>query len=245
MTPNLKLGCNIVGKKSLLRLSYYLQGLAAAPATFDPTAKAGKLLMHLNDSLGDCVVVALANFIQLATGCDMGKAVVIADSIIKKLYLKLSPGDDGLVIRDFLDYMRKTGMGGHKILAHVDVALTDLEAMRQACYRLNGFNVGVSIYSVDMDDFSAGKGWGTVSHRSKGSLEGGHSMWVGGYVADKKYKLVWKPATWATWQSATKDWMGNRAGEAHAIVSKDQVGPDDKSPLGENTAQLLADAKAL
>lgn len=243
---NLKLGCNLRGMRSLLRLVTYLAGLPAAPASWDWEKYAGARRMHLNDTLGDCVVVAVVNLIQTWTGCDAKRALYIADSVIEMVYDKLSPNDEGLVIREFLDYMRTTGISGHKIAAHVDVTPSHIESVQQCIYRLGGIDVGWNVYSVDMDDFRANIPFGTKKHRSKGSLEGGHSTASSRYTASKKYKMLIGIDTWATCIDCTWDWWCDRLMEAHGVVAaKDWTGPDNKSPLGDNLKKLIADAKAL
>ena len=249
MKPELKLGAKLIGKKSLLMFSRYVADLPDPPADCPWYQSAGQLFMHSNDTYGDCTIVAVANAIQTATGADGNTPCVLKDSTILAKYFKLTGGtDDGLVIRDVLDDWRKVGIARHKLLAHADVTPSNWRNMKLGIYLGCCLDIGWNVYSVDYDDFKAGLGFGVKKHRSRGSLEGGHSTTLAGYFSTGKgpSDFRFKLQTWAAVRDAMPDWIADRSSEVHAIVMKnDWTGPDDKAPNQLPIKTIMADVAKL
>ena len=83
--------------------------------------------MYGNDSVGDCVAAAAGHHIQQWTNYAGNEICVSPQDVIKTYedvggYVPGDPStDNGMNMLTYLKYWRKTGVGGHKIMAFVSV----------------------------------------------------------------------------------------------------------------------------
>src|SRR5437879_3603415 len=130
-----------------LKLAHFLTGtLPPVPATVDYLSKVTDWPMYGNDDWGDCVWAMIGHTIEAATAYGQGKTVEVTEADVLKGYSDVTgfdphagrpgenPTDQGTVIQDALSYWRKTGVGGHKILAFAQVDHRNQDEVATALY---------------------------------------------------------------------------------------------------------------
>src|SRR2546425_8758875 len=125
-----------------LHLGQFLTGTyPPAPAVVDYTSKVPEWPMYGNDQYGDCVWAMIGHSIEAATSYGRGATVEVTDADVLKGYSDVTgfrpddpSTDQGTVIQDALDYWRKTGVGGHKILAFAQVDIHNPSEVDAALY---------------------------------------------------------------------------------------------------------------
>ena len=153
-------------------------------------------------------------------------------------YELLSPNDDGCVMRDVLDYWRKTGIAGNKIAAFVKVNPLNTAHVKLAIDLFGGLYTGVALpLSAQTQNWC----W-TVKTGPSAVLGswGGHCIWIPKYNSQRVFDITWGEELRMSWTFFRK-----YVDECWAIVDQSWLGADKVSPAGLNVAQLLADAKAL
>lgn len=200
--------------------------------------------MMLNDTLGCCTASSVGHIIMSDTA-NNGHLVIPTDSDVEAFYsgsCGYIPGkpetDQGGVEIDVLNYWRKTGMAGHKILAYVQIDATDFEMVKEAIFLFGSVYAGVQLplnaQQQNPWHFTTNKGQGVP-----GSW-GGHAVPLLGYDTDALFCPTWGENQWLT-----KDWWLEYGDEAYAIITEDWVPPSGVSPSHFNLAQLNTDLSAL
>ncbi len=227
-----------------LRLSPYLgPTLPPPPPSWDVLAQVYAKLkasnpktlfpMDGNDTLGDCTIAALAHAITVYHGL-IGKQTVPKQAAVTKLYMHLTGGiDSGLNELDVLNYWRKTGFSGEKILAFVKIDTKNHQHVQQAIHLFGGVYLGFQVQANCVQEFDAGKPW------TPGPLtQEGHAVYAVGYDAPGLTVL-----TWGNTQKATWGWWDECVDEAYALLPQ-SAKASDFSP-GFDFAQLQADLAAV
>lgn len=201
-------------------------------------------LMYGNDQWGDCVWAMSANAIILAT-CHTGNVVIptLEDvlggySAVTGFDPKTGANDNGTAITDALEYLRTTGMAGHKILAWAKIDHTNL-LHRQLGVDLFGCTlVGVQLPASAQDQFSNNQPW----EAGNTNIEGGHAILHPGYGSEGDDYV-----TWAKWdQKASAAWSAQYVDEEYVIITEDWINQvTQKTPGGLDLATLEADIKLL
>jgi hypothetical protein len=235
-----------------LRLANYLApDLPSPPASCDWTTKAAANFgMMLNDTLGDCTCAAIGHEIQVATA-NHGSEATVPDGAILTAYEAVSgyrPGepstDNGAVMLNVLNYWRRVGVAGHKIVGFAKVNVQNWKEVRQAIALFDGMYIGLALptsaeqqrtWSLSgagprpfAEDFQPG-GWG------------GHCVFVPAYTADGFLKCI----TWGAAKVLTRAWLRVMCDEAYVVLSDDWVNSTTSAPNGLNKQQLLTDLAAL
>src|SRR5581483_817640 len=84
--------------------------------------------MYDNDEFGDCVWAAIGHQIQAFSAYGFGTVITVTNADVLAGYSAVTgfkpndpSTDNGTVVQDALNYWRKTGIAGHKILAFAQV----------------------------------------------------------------------------------------------------------------------------
>lgn len=202
--------------------------------------------MYGNDNWGDCVFAMIGHSIEAATRYGQGTTVELADQIILDAYSAVTgfdpnagdpgsnPTDQGTVIQDALNYWRKEGIGGHKILGFAQVDHENPDEVRQAVRLFGHLQLGINFPNTAMDQFNAGEPWDVV----KGARdEGGHAINLG-YYTDQSGKLRWKPVTWAKLQEMTDGFFKKYVEEAWVVITPEWLDAAGNNPEGINLSAL-------
>lgn len=189
--------------------------------------------MYLNDRLGDCTCAAMGHLIQVFNRYGQKKDVQVTDSDVLTAYSAVSgynpktgAHDDGAVVQDVLDYWRKTGVGGHKILAFAQVDFRNEDELRQALNIFGNIYLGIDFPDTAMNQFNDGLAWDVVAGARS---EGGHAINAGYYdVSDK----MWKVVTWGQVQPMTQAFFDKYVEEAWVVISQEWLDANGRNPEG-------------
>jgi hypothetical protein len=226
-----------------LQLRHYVpKELPTTPPEENFSEKVHGWGMMLNDKIGCCTISAAGHEIQQWTA-NASEQFTPPDSAILKAYKAVSgyngdpDTDHGAEPGTVLKYWRNTGIAGHTIGAFAAVDPSNSDHIRYALWTFGsvylGLNLPKSIKGQKVWDVPAG---GAVGDGEPGSL-GGHAVEIAGY--DKEGVSI---MTWGRLQRITWEFLSTYGAEAYAIISKDFLDADGKTPNnGFDAATLKAD----
>ncbi|MDE2312984.1 MAG: hypothetical protein KGL04_02265 [Elusimicrobia bacterium] len=235
-----------------LQFQKYAGQVPDAPGQADFSGPVTKLGMMLNDQIGDCAVAAPGHCVQIWTA-NAGNEKTIPDSAILKAYEAPSVGnynpndpssDQGSEIIDVLKYWRKTGIGGDKLGAFLQLSQGNLDLFKKAVWLFGGGDLGIALPKSAQKQVSEGL-WdvpaeGTSGDGAPGSW-GGHSVAVAGF--DAQGVLI---VTWGRFLKMTWAFFNAYVEESWAVVSKDFLNAQGVTPNNQfDWATLKADLSAL
>lgn len=189
--------------------------------------------MYLNDRIGDCTCATVGHIIQEVTTYGVGNTVTITDTDVLTAYRANSgydpatgANDNGAVIQEVLNYWRKTGVGGHNILAFAEVDIHNKDELFAAMNLFGTLYLGINFPSNGFDQINAGQPWDYVEGAS---IEGGHAINAGYYdVGDK----MWKVITWGQVQPMTQAFWDHYVEEAWVVITPEWFNAAGNSPTG-------------
>ena len=190
---NYKLGC-LPGRipAGLKDLTYYAAGsLPKAPASVavPPIAAWG---MDSNDIYGDCGVAGL-NHGFMADAAIAGETEGFPDDpeIAGYYFAYTGNVDSGVVLSDFLAYVRKTGFFGHTVSAYAPVAVHDIPTLQFAVDAYGFAYTGIRVTQAMMNAVQQGVPWQWNQADTRGPVLGGHCLALGTKVLTDS--LQWAP----------------------------------------------------
>ena len=214
--------------------------LPPVPAAFDWSEPLTNLQMWDNDKVGDCTCAAFAN--ALAVWCaNTGREFNVTTADVLAMYSAVSgyiPGDEttdtGCDPLDVLNYLRKTGLAGHKIGAFLAVNPVLPQEICIAGY------LGMGTYTSVALPLSAQTQtvWDVVDGPSgRVGSWGGHEVWTPGVDTIGTESVL----TWATKISMTSAFARKYADLRYVLISPDQLNGVGQTPYNINLDQLRAD----
>jgi len=224
-----------------LKLSNYIDinKLPPAPKAFGYLEGTKDWGMLANDSIGDCTCAAVCHLAMLWVRSNGGtltftdQDAITTYSAITGYDPKTGLNDNGAILLDVLNYLRKSGVAGHKIEAFTEIDITNIEEVKLAIYIFGGIDIGVQL---PKSAETATTMWTVVPGDE---VVGGHSIIVTGYD-DKFIRIVsWGQEYLATWEFFT-----TYCDEAYAMISTDFI-KNNLAPTGMNIANLIADLKTV
>lgn len=239
MTTTLKLG-RLPGQipVGLRDLSYYAAGPLPAPPPGVAVPDEADWEMLGNDSYGDCGIAGLEHGL-MAAAADAGETEVFpTDAQAVSYYLTYTGGQDsGVVLSQYLAYVRKHGYFGHQVSAYAPVAVHDVPLLQTAVNLYDFCYTGITVSDAMMQAFSDGQPWtaATVS----GPVDGGHCIPLVGYDENFLYAITWgsvQPITYNAWHRMSD--------EAWCVLTGELVTAGDDGH-GVNLAALQADLDKL
>jgi hypothetical protein len=229
-----------------LSLAKYLKpALPRVPLSIQWAAGMSNFGMMANDAIGDCTAAAAGHMLQVWTAKESGAEVTLPDDQIVAAYSTVSgydpatgANDNGAAILDVLNYWRKTGIGGHKIEAFVEVAPRNTGHIRAAIDLFGGIDIGLQLPAIAQDE--VGSLWrvppaGPIGDAAPGTW-GGHSVTVCGYDVHGLTCITWGQLQKMTWL-----FFMTYCDEAYGILAPEWTARLGKNPLGFNVAQLQQD----
>ncbi|MFD4596698.1 hypothetical protein ACFWPQ_01570 [Streptomyces sp. NPDC058464] len=198
-----------------LRLSPVLDdaNLPAPPETCDWQDDRIVWPMYGNADWGDCVWAEIGHEINQLTYYATGDEAQPTDADILKGYSDVTgfdpnagtPGenstDNGTYVQDAMKYWRKTGVGGHKIIAYASIDPSNLDHVRLAISLFGSVSIGIQFPDSAMRQFNAGQIWDVVRGAKN---EGGHCILGGAYDKEGIGLVTWGAETKMTWRFFTK-----------------------------------------
>lgn len=222
-----------------LKLASYVSpaALPKVPSKVDYASAVGTWGMYGNDFLSDCTCAAAGNMTRAWTAAS-GAIRVPPDQDVLDMYWATGQQDDGRFELDVLNRWRRDGLGGDRIeaFAFVDPARHDL--MRAATWLLGGLYVGLAL---PLSARSQGDLWRpTAGADTKPGSWGGHAVPIVGYSRYRAYCVTWgklMPMTWG--------FLKRYCDEAWAVVSRDFLDAQGRTPAGFDLQALLSDLPSL
>jgi hypothetical protein len=220
--------------------------------------------MYGNDTLGDCVPVAWAHMVETWQANSQQKNVDVSDQAIIDAYWAVSGGrglaptsyddyarnypfyDSGLDPLEFLKYAQKTGLGGHKAGAYVQVDSANPRELRLAAWLTDGLFVGLELpiglrKALEADPNAA---WVMRSRSLTGDWEpgswGGHMVDAVYANPDGGYLISWGQRFRYSWT-----FLRAFADVIFAVLSEDSLNRGGVARSGFAYEELLADLNAL
>lgn len=194
--------------------------------------------MDGNDTVGDCGVAG-CNHVFMAAAADTGQAgeFPTADQVVSYYMTYTGGQDSGVVLSDFLAYVKRTGFYGHTVAAYAPVNVSDIPTLMFAVDAYDAAYCGITVYSGMEQAFAAGQPW--TLETVTGEIAGGHCVPVVGYDSQYLYCVTWgqvQPIAYSAWHHI--------ASEAWAVITGevDSAGTDGH---GINLAALQADLSRL
>lgn len=237
--------------KPKLKLATLLAAASAdVPASVDYLSALTDLPMYGNDQYGDCVEAAMCHATEGFTSYGQGTAVVPPEDTAVQLYEAITGfnpndpnSDQGTNVQDALDYWRKTGLNGDRIVAFASVDVAKPSEVAAAVYYFGHLLIGFDVPAYAMDQFDHGQPWSVQTDND--GIEGGHCVNVGAVEPGSK-----RCVTWAAVQEMDDDFWAKYVDEAWVIVTQDwvsRVSGDtptglDLAAFGEEYVSLTGDA---
>ncbi len=245
---NVKLGKKI--KKTdprTLQFSRYMAKLPLPPPPGEVSwiMKVPKWPMHLNDELGDCTVAAAAHMIEQWSFYAQGSEILVPDPAVLQAYMDVSgyiPGhpetDNGAFMLDVLNYWRKTGIGGHRITAFVEVNPQSDEEIQWAIQLFGNVYTGIAMPRSAMGQNS----W-TVADGGIYTEDGKPWSWGGHCVGTMAGSPITRSVvSWGDRYKMSQNFWRDYVDEAYAVVGPEWINRSNgQSPSGFNMNMLLED----
>jgi len=227
-------------------LDYYIAGALPQPPAqvtvpaVSPAPDGTPWGMDGNDSKGDCGVAGINHgFMSAAAAVKVTtREVWPDDQSIVNYYLTYTGGQDtGVVLADFLQYVKAKGFFGHTVQAYAPVAVHDIPTLQFAINAYTFAYTGIKVTSAMESKFQQGKPWTLTDLFSP--VAGGHCVPLVGYDSDYLYCVTWgkvQPISYSAWHYISD--------EAWAVISGEfQTNQGDGR--GVNLAALTADLAKL
>lgn len=201
--------------------------------------------MYMNDSIGDCTVAAALHNENLWSAANKESysatdAQALAAYSAITGYTPSDPNSDtGAACLDVLNYWNKTGIGGKKIGAFVQVDPSNHSHVMAASTLFGGLYIGIN---MPVSAQNQNSGWfktGLIGDGMPGSW-GGHCVSIAGYSQNELDVITWGERIWMTW-----GFWDTYVTEAYAIISNDFVTNPAKAPNGFDMQTLVADLNLL
>ncbi len=158
----------------------------AVPVNVDGTAWG----MDGNDTYGDCGVAGVNHTFMAAAAVTDDTEQWPADDQIVSYYLAYTGGQDsGVVLADFLAYVKAHEFFGHSIQGYAPVGVHDVPTLQFAIDAYTAAYTGINVTSGMMAATKAGKPWTLGDMFSP--VEGGHCVPLVGYDDSHLYCVTW------------------------------------------------------
>jgi hypothetical protein len=191
-------------------LRYYVAGpLPAAPASV-PLPVNVTWGMLGNDQYEDCGVAGHEHGLMAAAQAAHDDETFPSQDQAIQYYLTYTGGQDtGVVLADFLAYVRKNGYYGHTLSAYAPLTTNDIPALQFAIYAFGYAYTGISVTQQMLNDFQGGVPWTMGS--LAGSQLGDHCVPVIAYDSLYLYAITWgaiQAIAYPAWHSmADEVWL--------------------------------------
>jgi hypothetical protein len=228
-----------------LRFSKYVKkrALPPPPASLDYGTKVKAWGMMANDTVGCCTTAAAGHQIQTWTS-QASRLVTVSDKSVLAAYSAVTAydpkdpdTDQGAYEIDALNFWRKKGVGGRRILAYAGLDFQQPLQVRQAAYVFGGAYIGLALPLTAQAQ--TGGLWdvtGPAQGEAAPGSWGGHAVNVVAYDRDGLAVVTWGQIQWMTW-----GFWARYCDEAYCIISLDWLGKGGKSPPGFNLVGLVSD----
>jgi len=232
--------------------NYLMLALPSPPDAVDYSASAEQALsqMYDNDTLGDCVIAAMAHLAGVFAG-NAGATLLFTDPEIVALYSAIGgyvPGDpstdDGCDVQTALTYWQNNGLlsdASHKIAGWLAVDPSNVEEIKTAIWLFENLVFGVELPDAWTSDMPSASGfeWDVAGDPDPAQ---GHCFAGVGYSLDAVTIDTWGMEGAITLPAIAKYAASSANGELYVVLSADSISKAKaKAPNGFDWSQLVAD----
>lgn len=216
----------------LHELGHYAAGaLPRPPSKVDVPAVSDWQVLG-NDTKGDCGVAGLEHGFMADASITGQRESFPGSQDAISYYLRYTGGQDtGVVLSQYLAYVRKNGYYGHTVRAYAPIGVHDVPTLQFAIWAYGFAYTGIAVTEGMQQAFAEGKPWTTATLAS--NVLGGHCVPLVGY--DDTYLY---PVTWGRVQAVTYAAWHYMSDEAYAVISGELADGDGR---GVSFAALEAD----
>lgn len=209
-----KLGCLPGSIPSGLRdLTFYSAGPLPKPPAEVAVPSVGSWGMDGNDTYGDCGVAGINHgFMADAVITDGNKESFPVTQEVVDYYLQYTQDQDsGVVLSDFLSYVRANGFFGHTVEAYAPAAVHDIPTLQYSIDAYGFAYTGINVTQAMMNAVrEAPSGWTWTLAEALGQPAGGHCIPLVGYDDNFLYAVTWGQVisiSYPAWHSmSTEAW---------------------------------------
>jgi len=225
---------------ALRDLTYYTAGpLPQAPPSVAVPMVADWGMLG-NENYGDCGPAgAIHGFMAAAADTYQTETFPTADQVVS-YYLQYTSGQDtGVVLSDFLGYVKQNGFYGHCVDAYAPVSVSDVNTLRFTIDAYDFAYVGLTVSEGMMSAAQGEPPWTWTLEEAQGASIGGHCIILAGYDSNWLYGITWGNVVKIAYPAWNQ--MGD---EAWALISGEltRAGTDGH---GVNLPALQADLNRL
>ena len=239
--PSFKLG-KLPGRipVGLRDLTYYAAGPLpdAPPSVAVPSVADWD--MDMNDTLGCCGVAGIDHGFKAAAADTQETESFPTAQQVGDYYLNYTGGQDsGVILSDFLSYVKGNAFYGHTVSAYAPVSVSDVNTLLFAIDAYDFAYVGITVTQAMMDAAQGPAPWTWTLEEAQGASIGGHCIILAGYDSQWLYGITWGNfvrIAYPAWHQ-----MGD---EAWAVLSGELVSAQGDGH-GLNLAALQADLSRL
>lgn len=220
-------------------LTWYVAGALPKPPAKVAVPDVTDWEMLGNDTAGDCGVAGLEHGFMADAFITGEHETEATNQQALNYYFTYTDGQDtGVVLSDYLTYVRQTPYYGHTVEAFAPVAVHDVPTL-QTAIDLYGFSyTGIVVTAPMQQAFADHQPWTTAMLDSP--VLGGHCVPLVGY--DDQYLYL---VTWGGVQAITYPAWHLISSEAWAVITGEFVSHNGDGRSGVNLAALKADLDRL
>ena len=191
----------------LRELGFYAAGpLPKAPSSM-PVPDIDDWQMLGNDRYGDCGVAGLQHLF-MADAANIHRVEAFPDEEqAVSYYLDYTSGQDGgVVLSDYLAYVRRHGYYAHAVSAYAPVDVHDVPTLQFAIWAYDAAYTGIAVTQQMQEDFQNGQPWTLESLESP--VLGGHCIPIVGYDSNFLYAITWgavQPIAYSAWHYMSEE----------------------------------------
>jgi hypothetical protein len=173
-------------------LTHYAAGRLPRPPAKVAVPAVADWDMDGNDQWGDCGVAAVNHgFMAAAADTRERETFPTADDVVS-YYFDYTGGDDsGVVLSDFLAYVRQTGFYGHTVSAYAPVSIQNVPVLQFVIDAYDFAYVGINVTQAMMDAAQGDPPWTWTADDVAGDTIGGHCIILAGYDSSWLYGITW------------------------------------------------------
>ena len=218
---------------ALADLAVYAQGKLPVPP---PTVEVppGPFPIDGNDTYGDCVMAGVDHLNRAWDKMFDQRTGLPPEQAIVAEYLKLSPGDEGLVESELLMRWHREGLFGEHIAGYAPVPPHDLLQLHQGVAFYGGLMLGIECGPPQQEQFAKNETWTYTGSEE----EEGHCVVGLGYGPVGGIHV----ATWGGIAVLSAGYLAHKLREAWVVLSH-QLVEARKDTLGLDLKTLEADLK--
>lgn len=219
-------------------LTFYSAGSLPKPPASVAVPDVANWTMDANTRLGCCGVAGLNHgFMCDAAMTEESETFPSADQVAA-YYLTYTDGQDtGVVLSEFLAYVRKEQFFGHTVTAFAPVAVHDVPTLQWAVAAYGFAYTGISVTQAMEQSFGNHQPWQMATLSS--TVLGGHCVPAVGYDDQFLYVVTWgevQAVSWPAWHAMSS--------EAWAVITGELVAREGDG-RGVTLAALRSDLDQL